>query len=434
MAPTEFEVLPIMPSKVQPSHDADTGLDGDELTRPFITRTFGPIAPGSVRGSIFTLASTALGAGMLALPYVLKVAGLVPGILFILVAGIVSLIAMELLVACARITGIKNYAELVRQVLGKRMGDFMELVIVVYCFGCVIGYFVLIGEFVPSMLDAVGLSSLNNRALDMIVLTGCGAFPLALLKNMSSLRYSSIVGLMCIIYINLVVIAEGPEQIRRHSDLPIVTYDMSMEVFKVISITFFAYTCHVNVFSVYSELQNPLARRMHKVTRRATLVEIIVYSSIAIFGYLSFRDLCDANITKNYGQDDWFMNVGVLGMAFTLVMAIPLNMHPLRSNLNNMIFKTQDVSVAYHVATTFCLVASALTLAIFLPSIKTVFSLLGGSCCIFICYFMPGWLYVKLSPNPWFSPANLGVCFLVCVCSIIGCISTALSLKEIFAS
>ena len=35
------------------------------------SRWFGPLTPGSMRGSIFALMQTALGAGILSLPYVL---------------------------------------------------------------------------------------------------------------------------------------------------------------------------------------------------------------------------------------------------------------------------------------------------------------------------------------------------------------------------
>jgi amino acid permease len=46
-------------------------------------RTFSSLEPGSVRGSVFTLASTAIGAGVLSLPLVLKNCGLVLGLVLV---------------------------------------------------------------------------------------------------------------------------------------------------------------------------------------------------------------------------------------------------------------------------------------------------------------------------------------------------------------
>ena len=46
-------------------------------------RTFGKIGPGSMRGSIFTLAGTAIGAGALTLPLVLDYLGIVVGLILL---------------------------------------------------------------------------------------------------------------------------------------------------------------------------------------------------------------------------------------------------------------------------------------------------------------------------------------------------------------
>lgn len=52
-------------------------------------RTFSSVEAGSVRGSIFSLVSSAVGAGVLSLPYVLALNGYVIGI-FLLFVGAIS--------------------------------------------------------------------------------------------------------------------------------------------------------------------------------------------------------------------------------------------------------------------------------------------------------------------------------------------------------
>ena len=49
-------------------------------TKTWTERTFGKMKAGSVRGSIFTLASTAMGAGYLATPNILVHAGVILGL------------------------------------------------------------------------------------------------------------------------------------------------------------------------------------------------------------------------------------------------------------------------------------------------------------------------------------------------------------------
>ena len=61
--------------------------DGLPKSRTFLQRTFSSLRPGSVRGSIVSLAMTAVGAGMLALPSVLRDNGLLVGLEMLLLAA-----------------------------------------------------------------------------------------------------------------------------------------------------------------------------------------------------------------------------------------------------------------------------------------------------------------------------------------------------------
>eukprot|EP00744_Colponema_vietnamica_P006224 GILI01009052.1.p1 GENE.GILI01009052.1~~GILI01009052.1.p1 ORF type:complete len:433 (-),score=144.38 GILI01009052.1:147-1445(-) len=422
----------------KPLIDSGAGEDGIiyegynlQGQRSFIQRTFTAVEPGSVRGSIFTLASTAIGAGILALPYVLNVAGFAMGIGFLVLGAVISWVSIQMLVTCVRKTGITSYAELVRYVYGPKMGLVLETVVVVYCFGCVIGYFVLIGTFLPTVLKAMDLSSLAHRELDMIVVI-CGvSLPLAFMRNFSSLRYSSLFGILMIFYLAFAIAFESSQYISADVFSKIPYFRFNMDLFSALSITFFAYTCHVNVFSVYAELHNPLPRRVAKVTSRSVYVEILLYSFLAIFGFLSFPVDTPDNITTAYPNKDWAMLVGRLGVTLVLVMAVPLNVHPCRTNLNSLLFKSTTVDNTKHVIVTVALVLSALTLAIFIPGIKVVFSLLGGTCCIFLCYLLPGFLYMKLNSDTYLCAKNIPVLIMVVVCAVVGVMSTALTLASL---
>ena len=58
--------------------------------RTFFSRTFSGIGKGSLRGSIFSLCSGAIGSGVLSLPYVLKLNGWLLGLGFIVVGAIAA--------------------------------------------------------------------------------------------------------------------------------------------------------------------------------------------------------------------------------------------------------------------------------------------------------------------------------------------------------
>ena len=60
---------------------------------------------------------------------------------------------------------------------------------------------------------------------------------------------------------------------------------------------FFSFTCHLNLLPVYSELRNPLTRRINKVIVRSIIIDFIFYILISLAGYFSFMSLTGKLIT-----------------------------------------------------------------------------------------------------------------------------------------
>ena len=55
-----------------------------------LSRTFSPLTPGSIRGSILSLSGLLLGVGVLALPKVATDSGIIVGISFIILSGLLG--------------------------------------------------------------------------------------------------------------------------------------------------------------------------------------------------------------------------------------------------------------------------------------------------------------------------------------------------------
>ena len=78
---TGFEIKDVKAMPMSPN-----GL----MRRTFYDRTFSKMEAGSVRGSIFQLSASAIGAGVLSLPYVLALNGYALGIFFICLGAFAS--------------------------------------------------------------------------------------------------------------------------------------------------------------------------------------------------------------------------------------------------------------------------------------------------------------------------------------------------------
>jgi len=70
-------------------------IDCEQLRkRSCLSRWFGPLTPGSMRGSIFALMQTAVGAGILSLPYTFSTAGIVIGTFCLLLGAVTAYFTM----------------------------------------------------------------------------------------------------------------------------------------------------------------------------------------------------------------------------------------------------------------------------------------------------------------------------------------------------
>lgn len=85
----------------------DINIRGGELAfspnmdrRNFYKRAFGKLEKGSLRGSIFALCASAIGSGVLSLPYVLRLNGWVLGVVFILVGAFGNILNLHKYYSC----------------------------------------------------------------------------------------------------------------------------------------------------------------------------------------------------------------------------------------------------------------------------------------------------------------------------------------------
>lgn len=81
---------------------------GGRTQRTFFNRAFGKLEKGSVRGSIFSLCSAAIGGGVLSLPYMFALSGWATGLCLIIVGTTAGIWSNLLLAKMADEHKLKN--------------------------------------------------------------------------------------------------------------------------------------------------------------------------------------------------------------------------------------------------------------------------------------------------------------------------------------
>ena len=96
--------------------------------------------------SVFNLTNTALGAGVLSLPYFFASTGIVAGLFVLVAVGLMSALSLHLLVKANPLAGANSYLEVAAAAYGKRGVRCVQFSTLLLTFGAIPVYFVIVGS------------------------------------------------------------------------------------------------------------------------------------------------------------------------------------------------------------------------------------------------------------------------------------------------
>lgn len=194
-----------------------------------------------------------------------------------------------------------------------------------------IAYLIIVGDTVSSVLTQLlddDVSAWERRAIILSVAVAV-ILPLSLVKNMSTLAWSSSISIAAVIWIVLVVVARsfndsGGARLPSDSEDSIVL--LGSKFFPAIGIVAFAYVCQHNSFIVFKSLDTPTVKVWRKVSWTAIGVSTCACIVLSLAGYLTFRDLTRANLLNNYADNDFVMAVTRIFFSLTMVLTFPMEL------------------------------------------------------------------------------------------------------------
>eukprot|EP00538_Stauroneis_constricta_P011295 CAMPEP_0119570972 /NCGR_PEP_ID=MMETSP1352-20130426/43886_1 /TAXON_ID=265584 /ORGANISM="Stauroneis constricta, Strain CCMP1120" /LENGTH=624 /DNA_ID=CAMNT_0007620649 /DNA_START=41 /DNA_END=1915 /DNA_ORIENTATION=+ len=352
-------------SQMPPTSNADASADATSRSVFF--------------GSVANLCSATLGAGILALPFAFYQAGLVCGMLLLLVSGWATCASIQLLVHACHLHSIATYEQVVEHVLGRSARKVVEWSILIFCIGCAVAYIIAVGDILQQILTFP--MSKSTKHWSMVVVWFLAMLPLSSLRRMQSLQCASAVGITSIgilLLATTVHLIQQPDGVdfdgddgmertlqhhamltQEHGTLASLRQYMWpadnswLSVLRACPIVFFAFSCQVNVCQIYDELPTPAAtngatdassaarskkRTMNMVAMTAVTMCGILYSSISLVTLTDFGSAILPNILSCYSPKTAgpLMHVAFVAMALAVVMAYPLNIFPARVSILHM--------------------------------------------------------------------------------------------------
>ena len=426
--------------------------------RTCFQKTCGKMGPGSMRGCIFNLCILSLGTGSLALPQKIGYMSMVASPIVIFVSGAINYWTLTILGDVGRKYKLRKYEDVVSKLFSKQLSSFLSVVMVFNQSGMIILYQVIMYKLLGGVINeffSLGYSNVEEFVAESFwsekkvkffvcyLITIVVLFPLCRLKTISHMRYASTFGILSLFLLIFIVLVECPffynhnvvkgGQKINFSDLT-PGFQKDMQFLQSISTIIYAFACHVGVYPVLNSLHNPTRKRVQKVFRRATLLDIICYLIIGYSGYLTQpKKTPDLILERDkIFSNDFFMTVGQMLFIFTLIAKICANYNGLRTTL--LIMMNYD-PIEYPNNINFIMTVISLGITTFIAAvfqkISSYISLIGSFCSVFIAVVMPGMIYIRDNNSSITSIKNIFAILFVIILAMFGLFTSYCTIRGI---
>lgn len=401
-----------------------------------------PLAMGSggelsLSGAVLALVCTAVGAGIVAVPRALSLAGWGLGTFLLIASASVSALSLHCLFQCAqadRSVHGASYHALVRRNFSRGMSLFVELAIAALLVGAISALLLLCMHVMETAELAIGLPAIGQRrqAIGLLIL----ALLLCLPRNFASMGWVNAANFSFTIAVVVVVCAQcagvshrvawwlffqesgtaavlvepsqqsGLARFGMPMDAPehLAVVTSPMGALAALPMTLYVFFCQICAPQLFSEL--PAANRKHAshVGTLAMMACLAIYVAVGALGYAAFGQGTESDILVQLATRDpknhWLWLAQAL---FTLVLLLstPVVLAPLRTMVLDKLIGAggQEVSFSCHLGVTASILTLAMLIALTVPWIDFLMGILGATCVAFLALTVPGLLTLRCKAN-----------------------------------
>ena len=281
------------------------------------------------------------------------------------------------------------------------------------CFCVSTVYSGILGDVWTPLLKFAGLPDRwNHRTSNIIILTAAVLFPLSLLKNLSALAFTSMLGAFAVLYTVLFVLVRGldgsyslAEPVGRFlADGAIIKpsfekstlWNLDFTSLILMSNLGLAFIAHYNGPTYYRELKDTNSKRFGNVSKLSYAIVALLYVITMSAGYNTFGDTCKGNIMLNYHPDDTLAILGRFATFFSILFGFPLTMRGAHEGLWKIAEAWGFPGVKDKHATVAAVLLTVVTsLAINVKDVSLIVGLAGAILGSFLVYICPPIIYTR---------------------------------------
>jgi amino acid permease len=397
-----------------------------------------------------------LEAGSMVLAIRCKQFGMVNFLIFLILGGMVAYWCLVMMIKAGKNCKEKNYSKVVKEVLGNKLGYFMDANLALYLFGALVSFQVIIYQVLGAVVyDILEIADKIDKKeypdyvtykeeywsqklyLKFPIMLGIAAlvFPLCLLKDISKMRLASLFGVLALVYSIIVVIIESffylfNENWDKIGEMNWInisnafSLEAGVPFFGGISTVFYIYSCHAGAFPVYKTLRNNTTRRIKKVFRRSIILDVCVYFTIAAASFITSPinppELILYRPNLSGFSPDYFILIAKIGIICNLFFSTPANYAGFRLSFFELIWGNANLTNMKNFFVTLIILFVVVLIGALYDKILEYIELFGGFCSVIYTILIPGLIYVKNDNVPKSKLIKYVTVFAITILVIIG--------------
>lgn len=114
---------------------------------PLLTEKKPAVKSASVSGAVFNVSTSIIGAGIMSIPFTLKVLGIIPAVVLIVLVAFMTDMSVDLLLRFTHSGESTTYAGVMNESFGPIGSVATQVCVMITNLGCLIMYLIIIGKF-----------------------------------------------------------------------------------------------------------------------------------------------------------------------------------------------------------------------------------------------------------------------------------------------
>ena len=297
--------------------------------------------------------------GMLPLAYGIAQGGptgVVPAVALVGVFGFLSAYTMTVFAKLADQTGSNSISELWGKLLSEKTRWVADASVFSLCFGCCVFYSAFAGDIFGALTSAAGLTGpLGKRWAALGAVTAGCLLPLCLLEDISSLQFSSVLGVGGILYtvlFHVLRVSDGTYAVAGGALAKLLPtkalpswpspkfslWSVNKGTLILVNMLCVAFLAHYNAINYYKELDRPSEQRYKVAIAAGFGTSFAVFVTMMLLGYTLFGTTAQPLILNNFHRTQDVLATGArfaTGLAITF--AYPLMFAGLKSSMFSLI-------------------------------------------------------------------------------------------------